>query len=142
MPLYLNQELQAFAPTGAAVRKTLEVADGIFGITDLRLGEGEPHGQGLQFEYTQGAMGDSDGVSFQGQHFYVCEDGKVWPESALTLKDEEDEMVRQGRPCEPLVMPDLSRLVGEHLWAQLQAQRQPDVDAAGDDRPAAERQRG
>ena len=138
----IAEDLQAFAPSGANVRKILEVAEGTFGITDLFLEEGGPHGRGLQFEYTHGAMGDSDGVSHEGELFYVREDGKVWPESALTLKDEDDEVVREGQPCEPLEMPHLSRMVGEHLWAQLQAQRQRSTDSPDGAHLAAERPRG
>lgn len=136
-------DLEAFAPTGAAVRKLLEVAEGIFGIRELCLVEDDSRGGSVQFEYTEGHMGDGDGVSHDGALFYVCEDGKVWPESALTLRDEDDNVVREGQPCEPLVMPDVSRMVGAHLWAQLQAQRQRDTDAPDMDRPAAaDRQRG
>ena len=104
MPNDTQAKLTAFAPTGAAIRRTFEMTVGHQAVRSFFQRE---DGRFVHDYSDAGSdLGDPETVTFDGDVVYVDATGALWPERALTFKAENGDTVRKGLDMPPLDQPD------------------------------------
>ncbi|MBG6083058.1 hypothetical protein [Rubrivivax gelatinosus] len=95
----MSSKLNAFAPNGERVTKTLEIGVGSHEVRYFYLAEGEFRHE-FGDDYEDGEYPDT--ATYGGSTVYLDESGNYWPAEALTLKAADGTVVREGRAIDPL----------------------------------------
>lgn len=127
---YDESNARLVSPTGVEICKTLEWTQGEGNVSAFSLEGGK-----LSWDFHGCESNDLETANYEGGSIFKDEDGNYWPECAVSVIDEDGNVVHQGENIGPLDIGCMDRAIKAAFTQQIKELREKAQRDASAPRP-------